>query len=385
MKCSSLDAITTAFERNVLLINEAKEAGRKVVGQFCLYTPSEISIAAGAIPVSLCGTKNDSIASAETELPRALCPLIKSSYGFAVESSCPYLSASDLVVADTTCDGKKKMYEFLAKKHELILLQLPQVQNETALAAWCEELALLIKQVEKAFNCTIGEDDLRQAIRTMNRERKALKSVLDLAMRKPSPITGMELVEVGFKTSYFPDKEVSIAMLEAVAKEMGERSDTGEACYAEDTVRILLTGVPVGMGSHKVVKLIEDCGGNVVCLDNCSGYKKTRVMVSEEGDPLTAIAKAYLDVPCAVMSPNPYRYEALRVMSAEFSVDAVIDLTWHGCQTYSIEAGLIKPFVQNELGKAFLHLETDYSETDTEQLKVRIEAFLEMVKHRNSL
>ncbi len=381
MKCASYDAITTAFERNVLQIQEAKSQGRKVVGQFCLYTPSEIAMAAGAIPVSLCGTKNDSIATAETELPRALCPLIKSSYGFALEGSCPYLAASDLVVADTTCDGKKKMYEYLAQKVELKLLQLPQVQDASALAAWREQLQGLVAHMEKHFQCTISEESLHDAIVLMNRERRALKKVMDLAMRKPSPITGMELVEIGFKTSYFPNKEDSIAMLEAVAQEMGSLADAGQCCYEEDTVRILLTGVPVGMGSHKVVRLIEECGGNVVCLDNCSGYKKTRVMVREDGDALSAIAQAYLEIPCAVMSPNPHRYTALRTMSEEFSVDAIVDLTWHGCQTYAVEAGRMKPFVHEQLQKPFLHLETDYSETDTEQLKVRIEAFIEMIRH----
>ncbi len=382
MKCKSLDDITTVFEHNVLRLQEAKEAGQKVVGQFCLYSPSEIALAAGAIPVSLCGTKNDSIATAETELPRSLCPLIKSSYGFALQKSCPYLSASDVVVADTTCDGKKKMYEFLAEKVSLILLQLPQVQDSPALAQWREELKKLIYQLEQQFSCCITEEDLHRAIVLMNKERSALKKVMDLAKRIPSPITGMELVEIGFKTSYFPNKEDAISMLEAVAKEMVELADTGITCYAEDTVRILLTGVPVGMGSHKVVRLIEECGANVVCLDNCSGYKKTRIMVEEEGDALDAIAKAYLEVPCAVMSPNPHRYATLRTLSEEFSVDAIIDLTWHGCQTYAVESGRIKPFVQQELNKPFLHLETDYSETDTEQLKVRIEAFIEMVTHR---
>ncbi len=381
MKCASYDAITTAFERNVLQIHEAKSQGRKVVGQFCLYTPSEIALAAGAIPVSLCGTKNDSIATAETELPRALCPLIKSSYGFALEGSCPYLAASDLVVADTTCDGKKKMYEFLAQKVELKLLQLPQVQDAPALAAWREQLQQLVMHMQESFQCTMSEEKLHDAIVLMNRERRALKKVMDLAMRKPSPITGMELVEIGFKTSYFPNKEDSITMLEAVAHEMGALADAGQVCYDEDAVRILLTGVPVGMGSHKVVRLIEECGGNVVCLDNCSGYKKTRVMVSEEGDALSAIAQAYLEIPCAVMSPNPHRYTALRTMSEEFSVDAIVDLTWHGCQTYAVEAGRMKPFVHEQLQKPFLHLETDYSETDTEQLKVRIEAFIEMIRH----
>ena len=379
MKCASFDKIATAFEKNALAIQDAKEQGRKVVGQYCLYSPSEIAVAAGAIPVSLCGTRNDSIATAEEVLPRTICPLIKSSFGFALKDSCPYLVASDVVVADTTCDGKKKMYELLNEYKPVFLLQLPQVQNVDALAYWRHQFELLIAYLEKEFGVTITEDKLRDAIKLMNRERLALKVLMDLAKRKPSPITGMEALEIAFKTSFFPDKEAGIAMMQNLAAEITQRADAGETCFTPETPRILLTGVPVGMGSHKVVRLIEECGGNVVCLDNCSGYKKTRVMMNEEGDPLTEMAQRYLDVPCSVMSPNLRRYEAIKELAADFAVDAIVDLTWQGCQTYGIESWSPKKFVQKELQMPFLQVETDYSETDTEQLKVRIEAFIEML------
>lgn len=379
MKCKSFETIVSTFDKNVINLDQAKKDGKKVVGQYCLYTPSEIALAAGGIPVSLCGTKNDSIAAAEEVLPRTLCPLIKSSFGFELLDSCPYLSASDIVIADSTCDGKKKMYEFLGERKPLMLLQLPQRQDERALAYWEDELRLYVKRLEEDFNVEITEEKLRQAILFMNRKRRALKSVMDLAQRKPSPITGMELLEIGFKASFLVDKEFAVTSLEAVAKEIGERADAGEVCYKENTPRILLTGVPVGMGSHKVITLIEQSGGNVVCLDNCSGYKKARIKVDENVDPIHALAKAYLDIPCAVMSPNPHRYDALKEMCADFKVDAVIDLTWHGCQTYETESSRIKKFVREELALPFLHIESDYADADTEQLKVRIEAFLEML------
>ena len=379
MKCASFDRITTAFEKNALDIQEAKRQGKKVVGLYCLYSPAEIAVAAGAIPISLCGTRNDSIPAAEEILPRALCPLIKSSFGFALKESCPYLVASDVVVADTTCDGKKKMYELLSEYKPVFLLQLPQVQNEDALAYWRHQFELLVAFLEKEFQVSIGEEKLRDAIKLMNRERLALKALMDLAKRRPSPVTGMELLEIAFKTSFFPDKEKGIAMLSDLAEEIGRKADAGESCVPAGAPRVLLTGVPTGMGSHKVVRLIEECGGSVVCLDNCTGYKKTRVMMAETGDPLTEMARRYLDIPCAVMSPNPRRYEAIKELAAEFSADAVVDLTWQGCQTYAVESWSLKNFVQNELGLPFLQIETDYSETDTEQVKVRIEAFIEML------
>lgn len=379
MQCDSFERIVTAFEQNVLRLQEAKDAGKRVVGQFCLYSPSEIAIAAGAIPVSLCGTRNDSIPTAEEVLPRSLCPLIKSSFGFALKDSCAYLSASDIVVADTTCDGKKKMYELLCEFKPMALLQLPQIQDSSALQYWRDQFAGLVNRLEKEFDVTITEEQLRDAMDLMNRERLALKAVMDLAKRKPSPISGVDMVEICFKTSFFPDKEKGIAMLLELAEEVGNLADMGLACAGETAPRILLTGVPVGLGSHKVVRLIEECGGSVVCLDNCSGYKKTRVMMDESGDPLTIMAERYLNVPCSVMSPNPNRYDALKEMATDFSVDAIVDLTWQGCQTYAVESWSLKKYVQDTLQLPFLQIETDYSETDTEQLKVRIEAFLEML------
>jgi len=102
-------------EQNLADIEQAKAEGRAAIGFYCLYSPKEIAVAADAIPLPLCGTRNDPIAAAEEILPRNLCPLIKSSYGFAVTDTCPYFWFSDIVVGDTTCDGKKKMFELLSR------------------------------------------------------------------------------------------------------------------------------------------------------------------------------------------------------------------------------------------------------------------------------
>ena len=377
MTYPSIERFKDITDRNVLALQEAKQAGTKVVGQYCIYSPLEIAIAAGAVPVSLCGTKNDSIPAAESMLPRSLCPLIKSSFGFVLQDSCPYLAASDIVIADTTCDGKKKMFELLAERKPMFILQLPQIQNESALEYWKKEFRRLMEELERRFEVTIGEKELRDAIRKANRFRRALKNVLDLAKRKPSPLTGMQLMETAHRASFVPDWDRATALLEDMAREVG--ADT-KSPFSASAPRILLTGVPIGLGSHKVVQLLEDCGASVVCLDNCSCYKKVRLMIDEDADPLEALASRYLETPCAVMSPNPNRYAALEELSREFQVDAVVDLTWQGCQTYDVESWSVKKFVREKLKLPFLQIVTDYSPADTEQLKVRVEAFLEMLR-----
>jgi len=89
-------------ERSHLEFERVKESGKKVVGLYCVFAPKELIRAAGAIPVSLCGKNQDPIREAEAVLPANLCPLIKSSYGYARTDTCPYFDFSDLVIGETT-------------------------------------------------------------------------------------------------------------------------------------------------------------------------------------------------------------------------------------------------------------------------------------------
>ena len=377
MITESLGALRKAFEMNPLKIDQAKESGRKVVGHYCLYSPMELAVAAGAIAVTLCGTRQDAVPKAEEMLPRTLCPLIKSRFGFALLDSCHYLASSDLVVADTTCDGKKKMYELLGEMKELHLLQLPQNQDpETARPYWEDQFQRLRQRMSEKFGVPMSDEDLSRAIKLMNRERQALKNLFDLSKNPRPPYTGLELVEISFKTSFFPDKEDAIKCLEALYEDGLKMVAEGQSPVSDGAMRLIVTGVPSGMGSHKVIKLAEDLGAVVVVSDNCISYKKTAVFMDEKAPPQKAMADRYLDLPCAIMSPNPGRYARLRQLAEDFKADGVIDLVWQGCQPFATESYSVRNFVQNELGLPYLMLETDYSESDLAPLKLRLEAFI---------
>lgn len=366
-------------EQNMMDIEAHKQQGKSVVGFYCLYGPTELAVAADAIPLPLCGTRQDPIEAAEQTLPRNLCPLIKSSYGFAATGTCPFFKFSDMIVADTTCDGKKKMFEIMGKIKHVHVLQLPQQQNiDLFLDPWITELAQLRQVIGDQAGISITDERLRAAISLMNRERQAKKALMDVAAVKPSPISGTQMLEILFKTGFFADKEKGIDLIHEITEACLQKAAKQESLFTVDTPRILLTGVPVGLGSDKVVKILENSGANVVAFENCSGYKQT-FQVDEDKEPIKALAEQYLAIPCSVMSPNPGREELLRRMVETFKVDGIVDLTWQACHTYNVEAFQIRALAEQEFNLPYLHLETDYSESDTEQLRVRIEAFLEMI------
>ncbi|MFZ3130991.1 MAG: double-cubane-cluster-containing anaerobic reductase [Desulfosporosinus sp.] len=382
MSSASIDKFMEFGEQNMSALINAKENGLNVVGTYCSYCPRELILAAGAVPVGLCGTSENPIPAAEKELPRNLCPLIKSSYGFAVSDTCPYFHFSDLIVGETTCDGKKKMFELLQRLKTVHIMHLPQLPDrQSSSNLWYEEIVQLKEALEKRFALQITEAALRRAIHTTNQQIRAKLELFDLNRNKPSLISGMDLVKVSAQTKFCIDQQESILMTEQLVAELREKAAKGYCVGDLATPRILLTGTPVGLGSEKVVALVEECGGQIVVMQTCGGYNIADLQVEESDprDPLILLAEKYLKIPCSVMSPNERRLDLLNRMINDFQIDGVIDLTWQACHTFNVESFLVEEFVKNKVNLPFLHIETDYSNSDRENLRVRIEAFLEII------
>ena len=154
-----------ARKNSFLAIKKIKDAGTPIVGVFCTYLPREIANAMGAAVVGLCSVSDETIPDAEKDLPRNLCPLIKSSYGFAKTDKCPFFYFSDLVVGETTCDGKKKMYEMLAEFKPVHVVQLPNSQTEDGYELYRKELIRFKEVLEEKFEVKITEEAIAKEIK----------------------------------------------------------------------------------------------------------------------------------------------------------------------------------------------------------------------------
>ncbi|MCF6462601.1 MAG: 2-hydroxyacyl-CoA dehydratase [Epulopiscium sp.] len=371
------DEFSEARRDSFIRVKEYKDSGKHIVGTFCTFTPVEVIYAAGAYPISLCGMSDETIPDAERDLPKNLCPLIKSSYGFALTEKCPFTYFADIIVGETTCDGKKKMYEYLNQIKPMHVMQLPQATDrDHALAVWKSEIILLKERLEKEFNVKVTNDDLRQAIKKCNEERRVLKELYSLSKEDPVPISGMEVHTVLHGASFTFDKDEQNKKVMDIVKGLKEESKDEANSRGP---RILITGCPMGGVADKIIPIIEDSGAVVVCYENCSGIKEKVRLVDEEKDPIDALAEKYINVGCSVMAPNDNRIELLSELIDEYKADAVIDVILQACHTYNVETRRIKDFVTNEKKIPYMSIETDYSETDKGQLQTRIAAFLEML------
>jgi benzoyl-CoA reductase/2-hydroxyglutaryl-CoA dehydratase subunit BcrC/BadD/HgdB len=372
------ESFSEARRNGFVMMKNLKDQGRGVVGTFWTYVPTELILAAGLVPVGLCSTSDETIPEAEKTLPRNLCPLIKASYGFAVTDKCPYMYFSDLVVGETTCDGKIKMYELLGRMKDVYVMELPRTQyKETSRTNWLGEIRAFKKKLEEKFGVTISDEKIREAIRERNRERALLKAVYELSSLRPPPLSGQRQLQILYGSQFKFVHQEKIRELEETLAALTEAYRKGNRPVPETAKRILVTGCPMGGATEKIARIIEESGGVVVVYENCTGAKQFDRQVSESGDPLEALCDYYLAIGCSVMTPNPNRLELLGRLSAQFAVQGVIEMTLQSCHTYAVETQTIRDFLKDR-DVPFMSLETDYSE-DTEQLKTRIAAFIEML------
>ncbi len=364
-------------QKSFLTMKEIKDKGIPVIGAYCTYFPQEIAMAMGAVTVGLCSTSDETIPIAERDLPKNLCPLVKSSYGFAVSDKCPFFYFSDVVVGETTCDGKKKMYELMKDFKNVYIMELPNTQNAEALKLWKSEIIRFKEYLEETFNVEITEEKLRHAVHVANEGRLALRKFYELMKNDPAPMNGSDLFGVLYGSQFKFDREKMPAEVDALREKIEKEYAEGEKPARKK--RILLTGCPSSGAPMKVVKSIEANGGNVVCYENCGGAKSVDRLIDENADDIyQAIAERYLAIGCSVMTPNPNRYELLGRLLEEYQIEGVVEMTLQACHTYNIEAKSIEKFV-NSKGIPYMHVETDYSQTDVGQLDTRIAAFLEMI------
>jgi benzoyl-CoA reductase/2-hydroxyglutaryl-CoA dehydratase subunit BcrC/BadD/HgdB len=362
---------------------KCRKKGNAIVGYYCCYAPTELITAIDAVPVSLCAASHNVIAAAEGVLPASLCPLIKSSFGFILTDTCPFFALSDAIVGETTCDGKKKMFELIGARKPVHIMETPQMPHtEDAFVHWLAEVKKLRGFLENIFHLTIDDDRIEKEIRESNILRNLVLEIYSFASHIPPYTELSEINQVTALASIASGEEAQL-ILRGIIEKLAHRRQEGLSIADEKAPRVMLTGCPIGGDAEKVLRVIEEIGAVIVVQESCSGIKPYLNPVEEQtGDPIKAIARHYLKIPCSVMTPNTQRFKVIDMLIERFSPDAVIDVILSGCHTYNTESYRIGEHVTGRHGLPFVKIETDYSPEGTGQLRTRIEALLEMVIQR---
>ena len=360
---------------------EAQKKGQKVFGTFCVYVPDEIVIAANGIVTGLCGGSQFWVSGGEKVLPKSTCPLIKASVGARLDRTCPFFRIADMYVGETTCDGKKKAWEILGRDVPMHIMDIPQMKREKDIRKWAEEIADFAAVVEAFTGNKIEPEKLKEAIHIVNQKRKALARVFEARKAKNIPISGKDALLM-MQIAFFDDPVRCAQMTNRLADELEQRIQDGVSVFPEGTKRIMVTGTPMAIPNWKLHHIIETSGAAVVCEETCTGTRYFERLVDESRETLEeqyqALAERYMGINCACFTPNTGRIEDILRLAKEYNVDGVIDVNLKFCCLYDTEGYTVEAALK-EAGIPVLGIETDYDDADAEQLRTRIEAFVEML------
>ena len=116
-------------QKSFMAMKGLKDQGVPVVGAYCTYFPAEIARAMGAVTVGLCSVSDETIPDAEKEPAKELMSIDQIKLWIAKTDKCPFFYFSDVVVGETTCDGKKKMYEYMSDFKDVICNGTDQIHR----------------------------------------------------------------------------------------------------------------------------------------------------------------------------------------------------------------------------------------------------------------
>ena len=360
---------------------EAQKNGQKVFGTFCVYVPDEVIIAANGIVTGLCGGSQFWVPDGEAVLPKSTCPLIKASVGARLGRTCPFFRIADMYIGETTCDGKKKAWEILGQDVPMHIMDMPQMKRTKDINRWAAEITELANIVQEFTGNKITAEKLNNAIHIINEKRKALARVYEARKSDKLPISGKDVLLLT-QIAFFDDPERCAQMTNRLADELDKRIADGISVFPEGTKRIMITGTPMAIPNWKLHHIIETSGAAVVCEETCTGTRYFENLVDETKTTLEeqyqAIAERYMKINCACFTPNTGRVEDILRLAKEYKVDGVIDVNLKFCCLYDTEGYTVEKTLR-ENNIPVLGIETDYTDADAEQLRTRIEAFIEML------
>lgn len=365
-------------------IEEFKAKGGKVIGTFCHFVPLEIIDASGCLPLRLGCGHHAPVGVGESFLGDPnLCPLAKSMAGCAIVDDFPLYSQCDYIIGPSPCDAKLKLGEALKEIGPLLTMNIPRVkEGESIRKQWIEEIKNVRDALEKITGRKIDKKSLKRSIIKYQKAHKAWRTLLS-QRRKANVIWGRDFLLVAW-VSFIDDVERWTREVTKLTKELSGMASAGKLVASKSAPRVMLAGSPVVWPNWKLPNLLEESGAIIVADELCSGTRTfyDPVVTDEwtERAMIEAIAERYLyPCTCPCFSPNVEREDHVMREIEESQAEGVVFHVLQGCHLHTLDASRLSRPLKDK-GIPVLTIRSEYQDGDIGQIKVRVEAFLEMIE-----
>ena len=360
-----------------------KKPGQKTIGTYCVMTPPELIYAAGAVPVKLCSGNYTAFSIGDSVAPRDACPLVKAVAGFKQTGLMPIYEDCSMMVIPITCDCKKKIAGMLSDSCDVMTMHIPASREDEDIEEYINQLYDLMERLENVTGNRITYESLADGFRKVGYAQYELSEFIRLKKQLPYLIRGSHAMAILNSSSYMP-ADVWGRALHRINTALKRRISEKKTVTSKKLPRIMLTGSPIVFPNIKIPLLIEEMGGIVAGDETCMGERglwDPAVITDDSFDGMMrALAnRALRPCPCPTFTDNSQRIYRLKQLIKENQIQGVIYHVLRGCIVYDYEYKRIEEEL-GKLGIPVIRLESDYNEEDIEQLRIRIEAFIELIK-----
>lgn len=360
---------------------ELHEAGKQVIGYFCCFVPVEIITAFDMVPYRIQGNQREPIDEADAFLEPMACPFVRSCFNMALKGSYDFL---DGFVVPHSCDTVERIFGIWSHYKPSSFnhfINVPHMQGLASDGFYRNELDYFIRSLEEWSGKKLDSGKLKEAITLYNERRKVLRELYDLRKSDPPLVSGTEIMKVLVAGMGIPGAEHLLLLREYVVE-----VKTRPTPKAAKVPRIFMWGNEVDDAAF--IELVEECGGQVVMDDLCTGTRSFWEDVPETTDPLEGIAKRYLATHCPRSDVSQkevgrtleleQRYGYIKSFVRDWNVNGAIFYIVRYCDTCELEGPDLQDYLK-AMGIPVLMIEDDYSTSTIGQLRTRIQAFLEII------
>jgi len=349
--------------------------GGKAVGYFPVYAPAEIIHAAGMLPVGLAGAGDRlDIQHADARFGSFICSIVKTTLELGMTD---HLAAFDALLFTSICDSARNLCYVMQRNFPekyVDFLHLPHNPSSPAAAEFlASEYRRLSARLEELGGEPYDEVAVLHAIEAFNENRALTRSLCDWRAERPHLMKASELYALVRAGNYLP-VEQHTEMLVAAGAEL-----EGRAAKARDSIRVVVEGAFCEQPPIDVVRIIEQAGCYVVDDDLTIGRRWFTEDIPTDGDPMMALAQAYLDKSVYSSVRHDFRKprsQGLVEKVRNRKADAVIMLVAKFCEPAYFDYVLFKQELEKE-GIPHLLIEFEEKLFTFENLRMEVETFAE--------
>ena len=359
------------------VLSQYKQEGKKVIGVLPYYAPVELVVAAGMVPMGIWGSNKKTIALAKEYCATFYCTIGQLALEMLLDGTLDQL---DGIITPTICDTLRPMSQnyrvAMEGKLPCIFLAHPQNRKPAFGLQFTVDQYMHVKgELEKIAGKTITDDDLRAAIKVMNKSRAARRAFVKLASEHCDVISAVKRSAV-LRAAWFMEPDVYAEKLEALNEELSKLPAADwKGC------KIVTSGIICD--NPKLLQIFDDNKIAIAADDVAQESRAFRVDASEEGDPMMALAQQFADQDYDVLLYDEHSNQNRR---GEFVAQLVKDSGAQGlvlfmqqfCDPEEMEYPYLKKAL-DDAGIPHIKLGVDQQMRDFGQASTAIQAFADVL------